>query len=767
MNLDLRIFLRHFANQDIIQRGWHRLTFQFSHPIELAGVSPLIHDFVDRRDPSRFFDRATDFSYNSATNSISTPSFRIEFFDQIVQFSALLLTRLRLATTNFSLEISLKLDFTHFPNQIPAAAPSVFATTFIRKILLQNMLIPSIQPFSESFQDVHFSDFELVFMWRISSAQGVKNAQSVLLLQDYCFEIFYRESFENAFRQLKNMKNCGQFLLQYAEQKKRYSHVFSDAAEAKNFAKLQLQLVQKFHFLLNQDVAEVKIRQKQQQPSCVDFFEDEQVSSLSASNFEFSELQDAVSVDYPGETIQNSEKFAVVKTDGFRRKNVYETKSQLILRIDSDSENFGAENAQKSGFSEQNKLENEDSEYLVDNVGQIGVEGDVQQLQCDVQEKERDIQKQKPIIQPQKGETQEQQCVIQPQKPLYIEQIVPDEIFFKQLFNAAQDIRINVKTCVYQSDFALPFLTKIAQNVPSKQEFIGLFDAKTQKFLTEKFSQKPKKLRNNLIVTTFVHGFQGNSNDLRYFKNVIQQQNKGPNHLFLLASKFYKNAAPTVSIFELGYQLALEIIHFLAENNASIQQLKNINFVGFSLGNIVVQACIQSKIFEDFLPFLDQNISINGPHLGANSDKQLVNMGMCFLKCFNKQRCISELENHQISDLQRQIPRYNVLQAVDQTDCMELVSIGSLGFLFNRQVFIGSQGDGYVKCSSAALNNRKLWKLTGSGVGCENLQQIILINAKEKFKKGPFLDVQTGRNVHITPLIDFYTIELIIDALWQ
>lgn len=136
------------------------------------------------------------------------------------------------------------------------------------------------------------------------------------------------------------------------------------------------------------------------------------------------------------------------------------------------------------------------------------------------------------------------------------------------------------------------------------------------------------KKESHLIV--LVHGFQGNSEDLRLLRNnllVIY-----PSAIFL-SSTCNENESDN-SIDDQGLNLANEIINYI-ENYFELDEIKRISFIGHSLGGIIIRAS---------LPYLDQlkdkfytYMSLSSPHLGyLYSPKFLVSAGMWFMKKWKK-----------------------------------------------------------------------------------------------------------------------------------
>lgn len=94
----------------------------------------------------------------------------------------------------------------------------------------------------------------------------------------------------------------------------------------------------------------------------------------------------------------------------------------------------------------------------------------------------------------------------------------------------------------------------------------------------------------HLIV--LVHGFQGNSYDMKLFKNYISLAH--PEAMFLCSSINEENTEGNIQ--EMGEKLSTEVINFISENCPE-NTLGRLSFVGHSLGGLIIRAC---------LPFLDK-----------------------------------------------------------------------------------------------------------------------------------------------------------------
>lgn len=81
-----------------------------------------------------------------------------------------------------------------------------------------------------------------------------------------------------------------------------------------------------------------------------------------------------------------------------------------------------------------------------------------------------------------------------------------------------------------------------------------------------------------------MHGFQGNSEDLRLFRNNISML--FPTAVFLNSSSNEENT--NANIEDLGFNLANEINLFIQNNFDSVDSLNRISFIGHSLGGVII-----------------------------------------------------------------------------------------------------------------------------------------------------------------------------------
>lgn len=143
-----------------------------------------------------------------------------------------------------------------------------------------------------------------------------------------------------------------------------------------------------------------------------------------------------------------------------------------------------------------------------------------------------------------------------------------------------------------------------------------------------------------------VHGFQGNSEDLRLLRNNLLAIY--PAAIFL-SSTCNENESD-MNIEDQGMKLANEVTSYI-ENYFELDEIKRISFIGHSLGGVIIRAS---------LPYLEQlkdklytYMSLSSPHLGyLYSPKFLVSAGMWVLKKWKKSESLKELSMSDASNME-------------------------------------------------------------------------------------------------------------------
>ena len=137
----------------------------------------------------------------------------------------------------------------------------------------------------------------------------------------------------------------------------------------------------------------------------------------------------------------------------------------------------------------------------------------------------------------------------------------------------------------------------------------------------------------HLIV--LVHGFQGNSFDLRLLRNYISLAY--PKAVFLESS--INESKTEGDIREMGSRLSREVISYLTYSFPD--KSPKVSFIGHSMGGLIIRAA---------LPFLDclsdrfhLFLSLSTPHLGLMYSSKILDAGIWLLKRMKKSKSIKQL----------------------------------------------------------------------------------------------------------------------------
>ena len=140
-----------------------------------------------------------------------------------------------------------------------------------------------------------------------------------------------------------------------------------------------------------------------------------------------------------------------------------------------------------------------------------------------------------------------------------------------------------------------------------------------------------------LHLIVLVHGFQGNSNDMRLIKNEIALIN--PSCVFL--SSMANQEDTEIDFVEMGKKLADEVKNYIKEWTEGLI-FKKLSFIGHSIGGVIIRAALPhlSEFKNKFWMF----ISLSSPHLGyAFSESKIINAGMWVLKKWKGSKSLEQL----------------------------------------------------------------------------------------------------------------------------
>ena len=162
---------------------------------------------------------------------------------------------------------------------------------------------------------------------------------------------------------------------------------------------------------------------------------------------------------------------------------------------------------------------------------------------------------------------------------------------------------------------------------------------------TPKIIEQKHDTNLGLHLIVLVHGFEGNSNDMRIIKNEIGLIN--PSIVFLPSAANQDDTG--ADIIQMGKKLATEVKSYIKEwNNGLI--FNKISFIGHSIGGVIIRAALPN--LEEFKDKFWFYLSLSSPHLGyVFSDSTLIKTGMWFLKRWKGSKSLEQFMQNDNKDL--------------------------------------------------------------------------------------------------------------------
>jgi len=157
--------------------------------------------------------------------------------------------------------------------------------------------------------------------------------------------------------------------------------------------------------------------------------------------------------------------------------------------------------------------------------------------------------------------------------------------------------------------------------------------------------RKPSKVSSSseLHIYIFVHGFHGNSYDLRAMRNQLALLLPDKQNARYLCSQTNEDHTATSSFSWLGANLVREVLAFLGQDNM-LARARKISFVCHSFGGIICRAALAHEDFKPLLPKLHTLVTLSSPHLGMlYGTNSLVELGIWGLRKFRNAQCLTEL----------------------------------------------------------------------------------------------------------------------------
>lgn len=192
----------------------------------------------------------------------------------------------------------------------------------------------------------------------------------------------------------------------------------------------------------------------------------------------------------------------------------------------------------------------------------------------------------------------------------------------------------------------------------------------------------PRKMQ-GLHLIVLMHGFQGNSNDMRTLKNCMSSLH--PEALFLCAKENEGNTENDIE--DMGIQLAKEITEFIKEW-CSESVLEKISFLGHSLGGVIVRAALPH--LEKYRDRMWTFVTLSSPHLGyMYASNAIMSAGMWLLRQWKKSKCLAQLTMSDAKD-----PKETYLYQLSLKDGLKW---------FKNVLLVSSYQDRYVPVESARI----------------------------------------------------------------
>lgn len=159
----------------------------------------------------------------------------------------------------------------------------------------------------------------------------------------------------------------------------------------------------------------------------------------------------------------------------------------------------------------------------------------------------------------------------------------------------------------------------------------------------ESIPAAPRQYR-GLHLFVLVHGFQGNSFDMRLMKNNLALI--FPDAIFLMSNVNEDNTEGDMS--EMGIRLAQEVVNFISDWCPG-SALGRLSFIAYSIGGLILRAAL--PLLKEYKDKMFTFLSYSTPHLGyMDQQSPLFNAVVWSLKKWRKIRCLDQLTMTDTSD---------------------------------------------------------------------------------------------------------------------
>lgn len=181
--------------------------------------------------------------------------------------------------------------------------------------------------------------------------------------------------------------------------------------------------------------------------------------------------------------------------------------------------------------------------------------------------------------------------------------------------------------------------------------------------------------------------------------------------------------------------------------DTSIYHFAFINFVGFSLGGLIVRAAL--PLLKDYWDRFNLFATFSSPHLGISEcDNNLVNIGVWYLIKVDKVKNLKELNFQSVKFGDSLLMKLSQCEGLSQ---------------FRKVVLVCSKNDGFVPYYSTVLDERKCEKKEIREL-CKNItskfSHIERVEMVFDIENSGTLDKLTGRKGHIEFLDNDYFLQI-------
>lgn len=203
----------------------------------------------------------------------------------------------------------------------------------------------------------------------------------------------------------------------------------------------------------------------------------------------------------------------------------------------------------------------------------------------------------------------------------------------------------------------------------------------------------PKPHRGAHMVV-LVHGFQGNSFDMRLFKNNLALIY--PDTIYMVSTSNEDNTDG--DLHEMGIRLAQEVVNHIADWCPG-SALSRISFVGYSIGGIIIRAAIPH--LQDYHSKLYTFLSLSSAHMGfMDQQSPLFNSTLYLLTKWKKCLLLEQLALRDAPEL-----KDTYLAKLCKTRGLEH---------FQWVALVSSQQDNYSPCKSSRIEMDPAWEKSRS-----------------------------------------------------